>query len=372
MGRGLSGIGRLVGAVLTMALMLFPAGLRPASAAETGAGVTTASAGDRIEADVFRVSSDGAGTPTDLAEHCLRAYSAIANARAIEAAPQGPGPDATEPGSGPDLPHPDVAPDDDADTGPCRGRSARLVADPSGEPCPYGSAKAVAGYFYYDLESRSFHFLSSEDYDRYRREGGDAGMWPTEHLCLELFAGTPDRASFVEVVENPRFLRSPDPIGLTGVETWLWYDFAGAESHTITRSFTVDADGLALGVEATIWVDSVAWDMDGDGEWDVTLDAPDTRLRPATGEEYLKAGGGEDEAANAGTYLYETKAIYPVTVEVRWRGVYEFVGYPGNRGVYEPITAASTTDYQVCEVVAVRTTAGESLDHPGCGRDRLP
>jgi hypothetical protein len=370
MGRGLPGTGRLIGAVLSV-LLLAPAGPFPVSALQPGTGVTTASGGDRIEADVFRVSSDGGARPSDLAAYCLEAHSAIANARALaDANPENPDPAAADPDLEP--PHPGVPPDEDADTRPCRGRSARLVADPPGEPCPYGSAKAVAGYYYYDLDARSFRFLSSADYDRYRREGGDAGMWPTEHLCLDLFAGAVDRASFVEVVEKPRFLRSPDPIGLTGVDTWLWYDFGTPESHTITRSFTVDADGLALGVEATIWVDSVRWDMDGDGGWDVTLDVPDGPLAAASAEEYRTAGGSEDEEANAGAYLYETKATYPVTVEVRWRGIYEYVGYPGNRGFYEPVTAASTTEYQVCEVVAVRTTPGAKLDHPGCAPGGTP
>lgn len=332
--------------------------------------VTTSASGDRIEADVFRVAPDGRRVP-DLPAYCRDAYGAIENARVVEER-EDENAEADESGDEPpwpdpeqDLPHPDVATDPDADTSPCRGTSAQLATDPPGEPCDYGHAKAVTGYFYFDPESAAFRFVSSEDYEDYRRRGGDAGRWAAEFVCLDLFSGVADHASFAEVIAPPQFRKSPDPRGLTGADTWLWHDLTDEESHTIHRSFTVDAGGLPLGVDATIWVDEVRWDMDGDAEWDVAIDLPDTADSPATPAEYAAAGGNGAEPTEA-VHTYQQKGSYQVRMEVRWRGVYEYVGYPGNTGRYQRLEVASTEEYPVCEVVAVRTAPAARLHQPGC------
>ncbi len=320
--------------------------------------MTTSSSGDRITADIFRIASDGEQR-FDLAEYCFDVFAGRENAHEVQRRIQAN--DDAE-AAGDELPYPDVLadlpyagviPNADGDVRPCLGTSARLASDPPDPPCQFGEIKAVVGYYYYDLAGRDFVFLSSEDYTAYRDRGGDSGVWDTEYVCLAVIDEDDLTASFDELLVAPAFWKSPHVVGLTGLDTWVWYDFTIPESHTLRRDFTVDADGLPLGVLATIWVDLVRWDMDGDGEWDVEVDLPDSELAPAAHAEYVEVGGSDSEAETAGTWLYETKGTYPVTVEIEWRGIYEFVNYPGNDSFYDPLFASSINDYQVCELRGV-------------------
>lgn len=347
--------------VTLVALGLIAGIASPAAAvsrSDPGERVTTASTGDRIVADIFRVSSGGERV-SDLPGYCYEAFGARENAREIDARGRAndealdagdvlPWPDVMA-----GLPFPGVVPDADADTQPCDGMYAQLATNPSGSPCEFTEIKAITGYYNYDWHTLEMNYTPSSEWTGARRDGGDSGVWSTEYVCLDVIDDFEEHASFDELVVAPEFWKSPHVVGLTGLDTWVWYDFANPDSHTLTRDFTVDADGLPLGVTATIWVDWVRWDMDGDGSWDVEVDLPDTEFAPASDVEYLVGGGTDIEDGTAGVFLYETKATYPVTVEIEWRGVYEFVNYPGNSGFYDPLSATSVTDYQVCEVVSV-------------------
>jgi hypothetical protein len=327
--------------------------------AEEDTSVTTSSSGDRIKADIFRVGGGGDREVFDLEGYCDEAFDAQdngweverrerANTEAEAAGQPIPYPDLLA-----DLPNPGITPNADADTDPCNGTSARLASNPPNPPCPYTEIKAETGYFSYDTDANTIIFTPSSEYTGVRQDGGDSGVFDTEYVCLDVIDDFETEASFDELVVAPGFWKSPELIGLTGLDTWVWYDFTDPESHTITRDFTVSADGLPLGVNATIWVDMIRWDMDGNGNWDVEVDFPDTELTAATPTQYHQFGGDNTEDGTAGTWLYQTKGTYPVTVEIEWRGIYEFVGYPANDGYYDPLTAATTNNYQVCELVAV-------------------
>ncbi len=368
----------IVGLLLTLA--------SPASAGDVdvpSASVSTSSVGGRILGDVFVTNGHvGRIVGVSLVEHCFRVYAAEANwqaRRAWELA------NPEEAAAGEEPPsviydHPEVEPEEDPDKRGCAGTSVRLVANPPGEPCPYGYAKGLTGYYAYNIRIRGFEWTGSDEWTDARHAGGDSGVWSTEYVCLELFAGFEDHASFSEILFEPGFAKSPHVTGLTGLETWVWHDFSALVDDlssvrdgvgdrcawTISRPFVVDAQGLPLGVVATVWVDAVRWDLDGDGEWDVVADAPDTELEAASHAEYLEVGGGDDPDANAGTFTYLRKDVYPVAVEVEWRGIYEFVNYPGNQGFYDPIVVSSTEDYRVCELVGVLGAGSDGPDNSTC------
>lgn len=126
-------------------------------------------------------------------------------------------------------------------------------------------------------------------------------------------------------IPGPRPGINPRPTGLTGLETWLWYD--GPREVAIStgvRGWTVT--GTARVVEVT-------FDM-GDGQ------------------EVSSATGGS-EAEPAARYVYETKGDYDVVVTARWEAdvVLSGPGLPGGRPT--PIGSAvlrGTERYPVQEV----------------------
>lgn len=319
--------------------------------------------------DVFVTSGAAAAvTGVSLEDYCRAAWGAVQNAR-DQSAWETANPD--EVAAGEDPPSiiftvPGVDPDPDADTRACSGMSARLIANPPGEPCPYGHGKALAGYYAYNVSIQAFEWFGSDEWTAARAAGGDSGVWDTAYVCLELFAGLDDAASFAEIVLEPDFAKSPHVTGLAGLETWVWHDFTAPESRVITRDFVIDADGLPLGLTATIWVDQVRWDLDGDGSWDVVADPPDTDTEPASPSQYLQAGGSDDENLNAGTFTYLRKDLYSVTVQIEWRGTYEFVNYPGNTGFYDPLVVSTTEDYRVCELIGVLAVDSAGPDNTAC------
>jgi hypothetical protein len=125
-------------------------------------------------------------------------------------------------------------------------------------------------------------------------------------------------------IDAPRLGVNPSPVGLTGLETWLWYDgpselevAAGIGPWTVT--------GTARLAEVT-------FDL-GDGE---TVTA-------------ARAGSEADPAAR---YVYETKGTYEVVVTARWTADFVLSG-PGLPSRPTPMGSAvlrSTSEYPVQEV----------------------
>jgi hypothetical protein len=187
------------------------------------------------------------------------------------------------------------------------------------------------------------------------------------NTCLEIFDPSEDVASVEELVPVPVFGKSPEVTGLTGLDTWLWYDFSDPGSYLVVAPTRVERIvGLPIDLVATAWVDAVRWDMDGDGVWDEEVDIPDVSWWEPPGHEvYEAAGGGNSADEAAAVFVYETKGAYQVAVGVVWRGVYT-VTTAGLGGVYEypSVTRVETFEYRVCEVRSVMAAVGEDRDLP--------
>ena len=189
------------------------------------------------------------------------------------------------------------------------------------------------------------------------------------NTCLEIFDPDTDVANVEEAVPTPGFGKSPEVVGLTGLDTWLWYDFSDPTSHYLEAETTIDTiRGLPITILARAWVGEVGWDMDGDGSWDVGIDIPEPVWHePPTHEVYVGAGGADSEEEAGATYVYETKGDYLVAVGVVWHGVYT-VTLPDFGGIYRypAVTRVETFPYQVCELRGVLTRPDENPDLDNC------
>ena len=131
----------------------------------------------------------------------------------------------------------------------------------------------------------------------------------------------------LRAIDPPGVGVNPAPTGLTGLETWFWYD-GPTELQVATGIGPWTVTGTAR-------VNEVTFDL-GDGE-------------TAT------ASGGGSEADPAARHVYETKGTYTVTVTARWVADLVLSG-PGLPSRPTPIGTAvlrSTADYPVQEVRAL-------------------
>lgn len=151
--------------------------------------------------------------------------------------------------------------------------------------------------------------------------------------CLDPAAGAvlPPMPPNPEVVWDrvplppPEVRVNPAAGGLTGLETFYWYD------QPTEARLDVDLDGFVVSVEAK----TVRW-----------------RWRTGDGTELTSSQPGTAEAA-AASHVYETKGDYTVTVEVTWTGTYQFSG-PGLAPVVVPLGERTFTGQAPLPVMEIR------------------
>jgi hypothetical protein len=128
-------------------------------------------------------------------------------------------------------------------------------------------------------------------------------------------------------IEAPRVGVSPVPLGLTGLETWLWYD---------------GPDELA--VSASI------------GPWTVTGTARLSEVTFDTGDGQVVTTGTPGSAtAPAASHVYETKGTYRIEITARWTAEFVLSG-PGLPARPTPMGSAvlrASLDYGVQEIRAL-------------------
>lgn len=124
---------------------------------------------------------------------------------------------------------------------------------------------------------------------------------------------------------------SPPGDGLTGLETWLWYQGQ--------REVTVTEDVRGYQVVATMAPVTFLWE---------TGDARSGHLLSST-----QPGSA---GAAAATWVYETKGAYRVFVQAVWDGTWTFTGWgSSSSGGLATIRATGARDYVVNEVRSVLT-----------------
>ncbi len=172
------------------------------------------------------------------------------------------------------------------------------------------------------------------------RFGAEGWVWDTGcggTLVEDLYE------SVSESLPEPEFGTNPAGIGITGLETWLWYDGAATSIPSFGMEWTDPITGIDYELEARAEIAQYVWDM-GDG---TTISSP----VPGSGDDlpYSKAAG----------HTYETKGFYDVTLTVTWTGEFRWrtVGDPWP--AWQPMTGtwspSITQTYQVDQIVSRNT-----------------
>ena len=155
----------------------------------------------------------------------------------------------------------------------------------------------------------------------------------------EIWARTP--------IATPTFGVNPDQ-GLTGLATWLWDPNGGAAvSATVQlRGYTARATATPVRWE---------WTMGGrPGDTESRRNPPYRVVSTQPGRAWAPGGRG---GPPAGTYMYETKGDYTLTLTVTWTGSYAYTDPAGGVQSVDlgTTTRTATRSYQVAEVRPVLT-----------------
>lgn len=148
-------------------------------------------------------------------------------------------------------------------------------------------------------------------------------------------AEAPARDAVAEAIPDRVVRVNPHPRGMTGMDTWLWYDDDGDETTAPTTELTVTATVPGISVTSTAAITSYCWDVDGDGSDEVCTDTPGTEEHPAF------------------THVYESTGTYQVRLTVTWGGSFSVNGAPPV--AFDPVQRTYAVDYEVIEVRSVLT-----------------
>jgi hypothetical protein len=127
-------------------------------------------------------------------------------------------------------------------------------------------------------------------------------------------------------IPEPEINANPASRGLTGLDSWFWAANPGAVSASVSlRGWTVSGN-LSIGS----WV----WETGDGGHYET--DGP---------------GSAKDPAVR---HMYETKGVWPLSLEVSWSGSYTVSGYGVSFAVDGlSVEGSDSLDYQVIEVRGV-------------------
>jgi len=178
-----------------------------------------------------------------------------------------------------------------------------------------------------------------------------------EFRCLDIFDPDTDIAEVVEAVPATQVNVNPSIKGLTGLDTWLWYDFATPTASQIGpyTATTWSAHGESWTITTFAWIDQVMWDIDcvsacdyhgtaagfNATGYEYILDFPDTQAHPAA--DYN--GGTEADNQAAFEHIYNHIGDTTISTAAQWRGWYHVTTTDGDqtaRGVYPPVIAAQS------------------------------
>jgi hypothetical protein len=166
-----------------------------------------------------------------------------------------------------------------------------------------------------------------------RRTGAELGLLGSGCLNPQDIVQIPTRGEVIQALEQegipqPRVTVSPTSRGLTGLETWLWFDTPGHLAVNLSlRGFTVQATADA----------TYHWST-GDGG----------------GYETGTGGSPQNPAVR---HVYGSKSPgsgYNVTLDMIWEGEYNWFGFgDAGTGQLGPVTRSGTRSYPVHEVRSV-------------------
>lgn len=165
----------------------------------------------------------------------------------------------------------------------------------------------------------------------------------------------PPAPTVAELVDVARAEISPQPVtlspdhgGITGMQTWFWYE--GPQEVTVAATIR--------GYATTATMRPTAYSWNPCSSYTPPDDKPRTRPRGCTtvssttsGREPPPDSNGEQAAAR---FMYETKGTYEVSMTVVWEGTWRFSGHGASAsGELATIRVTSTRTYPVQEIRAV-------------------
>lgn len=182
--------------------------------------------------------------------------------------------------------------------------------------------------------------------------------------CATIFDPDTGFSETLEAVPTTQVNLNPSIRGLTGLDTWLWYEFNGAADYQIGPvTASVDALGYNWQIISHAWVDEVLWDIDcvtdcttrtyatdfDPSGYEYAIDFPDGALGPAPSYE---AGAGQDDEA-AFEHIYTEIGDYNVSTATTWRGywyVTDTYDGPGAPHIHPTIVVAQGWNLPVISV----------------------
>lgn len=227
--------------------------------------------------------------------------------------------------------------------------------------CDSGYILMASASYWFSALTDSWAYVYGTDWDESFSSGGLSVTGEMTTTC-ELITESPgeDFASIADAVPQGQSNVNPTVDGLTGLDTWLWYEFdEAADSELGPYTVTLPAMGTTFDLTMWAWVDMVMWDpecesncnfrgaladFDASG-YEYVLNFDDGPLNAAP--VYYGGAGTEDEAA--AKHLYETKGEYVLSTATVWTGFYT---YEGVNYEYSPIVIANALPYTVREIRA--------------------
>jgi hypothetical protein len=226
--------------------------------------------------------------------------------------------------------------------------------------CPDGTPRILRTLYWLDgelwgskVEATDFGWVFGPGdpvpYSPARSDGSPAifgpdGLVPDVPYCVSPLMGIDLMAEIIERAPEGHPITNPLVDGLTGLDTWLWYD-GGIEIPPFTLTFTDPGSGITMELEAWATLDGFTWDM-GDG----------TVIRST------KPGSNTDlPASAAATHIYERKGDYTITFTAGWNGTYRWRQLPGGAWsaptpfAGNPAVVTTSTAYHVTEIRSILT-----------------
>lgn len=186
-----------------------------------------------------------------------------------------------------------------------------------------------------------------------------------EFYCLDIFDPGTDIARVIESVPVTQVNVNPSIKGLTGLDTWLWYDFGLPNAAEIGpfSAHSWEQHGETWTITTHAWIDKIMWDIDCtsscdfDGmasDFDATgfeyvLDFEDSESRPAAAYD----GGAEGDGAAAYEHIYDELGDTTVSTAAQWRGWYYVTTTDGDvsmTGIYPAVIVSESWTFPVVSV----------------------
>jgi hypothetical protein len=229
--------------------------------------------------------------------------------------------------------------------------------------CRHGQVLLASATYYWSIATRQWEYSFGTGWEE-NFFGGFTVTGDLAFRCIEIAPVDSDFAEVADAVPSSQVNYNPLVRGLTGLDTWFWYEFGTPDTYSIgPLEVTVNRYGRDWTLSAFAWLDSVHWDVDCESgcdfrgarvDWDssgfeLSYDFPDSPGAMAP----FYDGGDDTEDDSLAMHLYEEKGFYTVSTATVWRGYYVSNGVPT---LYDPVVVTTERPYEVVEIRGVLTS----------------